>query len=168
VLAGVEQRLGVGPDRGERRAQLVRHRAHEVALERVQLLHVLAGLLQLAGVALELLVEAGVLDRHDRVGGVHLEQLHDLARRHQSVGGVVHREVRDQLVAAAEQRHEQHVVLVPLPFLTDRKSTRLNSSHVAISYAVFCLKKKKKTNTQSDETVETQITAQYKVTHKSS
>src|SRR5437870_1746772 len=28
--------------------------------------------------------------------------------------------------------------------LKDRKSTRLNSSHVAISYAVFCLKKKKK------------------------
>src|SRR5690625_6775155 len=28
--------------------------------------------------------------------------------------------------------------------LEDRKSTRLNSSHVAISYAVFCLKKKKK------------------------
>src|SRR5690625_4418288 len=28
----------------------------------------------------------------------------------------------------------------------DRKSTRLNSSHVAISYAVFCLKKKRKTN----------------------
>src|SRR5258708_25501959 len=29
---------------------------------------------------------------------------------------------------------------------TDRKSTRLNSSHQIISYAVFCLKKKKKTN----------------------
>src|SRR5690625_1917941 len=28
----------------------------------------------------------------------------------------------------------------------DRKSTRLNSSHVAISYAVFCLKKKKNTS----------------------
>src|SRR5260221_10908340 len=28
--------------------------------------------------------------------------------------------------------------------LTDRKSTRLNSSHTVISYAVFCLKKKKK------------------------
>ena len=27
---------------------------------------------------------------------------------------------------------------------TDRKSTRLNSSHALISYAVFCLKKKKK------------------------
>src|ERR1035441_10775505 len=29
-------------------------------------------------------------------------------------------------------------------FVTDRKSTRLNSSHLGISYAVFCLKKKKK------------------------
>src|SRR5690625_5754437 len=31
------------------------------------------------------------------------------------------------------------------PYAVDRKSTRLNSSHVAISYAVFCLKKKKAT-----------------------
>src|SRR5690554_7536938 len=31
----------------------------------------------------------------------------------------------------------------------DRKSTRLNSSHVRISYAVFCLKKKKKKNEPS-------------------
>src|SRR3712207_8912955 len=31
----------------------------------------------------------------------------------------------------------------------DRKSTRLNSSHANISYAVFCLKKKKKTPTSS-------------------
>src|SRR2546422_2924959 len=38
---------------------------------------------------------------------------------------------------------------LPLPEarqLRDRKSTRLNSSHGYISYAVFCLKKKKKTN----------------------
>src|SRR3712207_6226147 len=32
----------------------------------------------------------------------------------------------------------------------DRKSTRLNSSHANISYAVFCLKKKKSTKTNSD------------------
>src|SRR5437870_10908875 len=32
---------------------------------------------------------------------------------------------------------------VCFPHAKDRKSTRLNSSHVAISYAVFCLKKKK-------------------------
>src|SRR3712207_7512326 len=33
------------------------------------------------------------------------------------------------------------------PHLQDRKSTRLNSSHANISYAVFCLKKKKTTTT---------------------
>src|SRR5690625_5646036 len=33
----------------------------------------------------------------------------------------------------------------------DRKSTRLNSSHVAISYAVFCLKKKKNYKTNTDK-----------------
>src|SRR5256885_11463534 len=38
------------------------------------------------------------------------------------------------LRAAARRRHQ----------LQDRKSTRLNSSHLVISYAVFCLKKKKK------------------------
>src|SRR5438132_6651379 len=32
---------------------------------------------------------------------------------------------------------------------TDRKSTRLNSSHTVISYAVFCLKKKKKQKTNT-------------------
>src|SRR5438477_4828010 len=36
-------------------------------------------------------------------------------------------------------------ILGELPFREiDRKSTRLNSSHMSISYAVFCLKKKKK------------------------
>src|SRR5207253_9666339 len=33
-----------------------------------------------------------------------------------------------------------HVLRAEMIYLTDRKSTRLNSSHVAISYAVFCLK----------------------------
>src|SRR5699024_11806427 len=37
--------------------------------------------------------------------------------------------------------NEIHSVVSPLPN-QDRKSTRLNSSHVSISYAVFCLKKK--------------------------
>src|SRR3712207_9499831 len=36
---------------------------------------------------------------------------------------------------------------VALALSADRKSTRLNSSHANISYAVFCLKKKKNTNT---------------------
>src|SRR2546422_5740834 len=38
------------------------------------------------------------------------------------------------------------VRLGTLPFVIDRKSTRLNSSHGYISYAVFCLKKKKTTS----------------------
>src|SRR3712207_8367289 len=51
------------------------------------------------------------------------------------------------------------VVAVAIPFaftrndhpylVADRKSTRLNSSHANISYAVFCLKKKNNTSTRS-------------------
>src|SRR2546430_11744761 len=44
-------------------------------------------------------------------------------------------------IAAAERRY---VVRVNAVSNTDRKSTRLNSSHSQISYAVFCLKKKNK------------------------
>src|SRR5256885_11949094 len=41
--------------------------------------------------------------------------------------------------------------LIPLGYRVagDRKSTRLNSSHLVISYAVFCLKKKKKIQNQT-------------------
>src|SRR2546430_5122890 len=37
-----------------------------------------------------------------------------------------------------------------LPALQDRKSTRLNSSHSQISYAVFCLKKKNRRNDEAE------------------
>src|SRR5690349_24186331 len=48
------------------------------------------------------------------------------------------------------RRHRRHPGQRP----EDRKSTRLNSSHVEISYAVFCLKKKKEiTNTSKMEIV---------------
>src|SRR2546429_6369604 len=40
----------------------------------------------------------------------------------------------------------------------DRKSTRLNSSHGYISYAVFCLKKKKKAKSRTNNTQMTQTT----------
>src|SRR3989442_3369189 len=48
--------------------------------------------------------------------------------------------------------HHVHMEVVPDGWMLvirnrDRKSTRLNSSHVRISYAVFCLKKKKYTDT---------------------
>src|SRR5699024_12846889 len=43
-----------------------------------------------------------------------------------------------------EDKHQKAVEINLVKVRQDRKSTRLNSSHVSISYAVFCLKKKKK------------------------
>src|SRR5215208_1090330 len=48
------------------------------------------------------------------------------------ISAVAHREPLGRRAAPGGRDHDE-----------DRKSTRLNSSHVAISYAVFCLKKKK-------------------------
>src|SRR5262245_63402832 len=45
---------------------------------------------------------------------------------------------------------------------SDRKSTRLNSSHLGISYAVFCLKKKKKNNTDHNRPQLKTSKAQYR------
>src|ERR1035438_10640928 len=44
------------------------------------------------------------------------------------------------------ENHGGHKGIVTPDSDTDRKSTRLNSSHLGISYAVFCLKKKKNTH----------------------
>src|SRR2546422_6662211 len=65
----------------------------------------------------------------------------DLAQRDVWVAEAVHLDAPDvrleePLVGVMHHRDERRVV--------DRKSTRLNSSHGYISYAVFCLKKKKK------------------------
>src|SRR2546427_6961459 len=55
---------------------------------------------------------------------------------------------RSQIVHALGQVKGAYSLLILTPGTTyairDRKSTRLNSSHSQISYAVFCLKKKKK------------------------
>src|SRR5690606_41957689 len=68
------------------------------------------------------------------------ERLHggNLQRRYQP--GLLRRS--DDAVARLLGRQRRGA---PPRRLGDRKSTRLNSSHVKISYAVFCLKKKKKT-----------------------
>src|SRR5207249_11861790 len=65
----------------------------------------------------------------------HLPKLHALR---DLVGGEVSPAVvADLLLGQAHAFPRDH------PRHQDRKSTRLNSSHVSISYAVFCLKKKK-------------------------
>src|SRR5690349_23105758 len=62
------------------------------------------------------------------------DRLRDLVARGRAAGIIV---------LAATQRPSSDVVPTSLRDLFgDRKSTRLNSSHVEISYAVFCLKKK--------------------------
>src|SRR3712207_6954223 len=74
-----------------------------------------------------------------------LDRVVDLARRHAEALGHqlevmderLHR--RRQLVA---RRQRDLAVIGDVRPLGDRKSTRLNSSHANISYAVFCLKKK--------------------------
>src|SRR5688572_30941668 len=59
-------------------------------------------------------------------------------------------EVHADLGDARERVHYDHILLCRFHHFgvdhigVDRKSTRLNSSHSQISYAVFCLKKKKK------------------------
>src|SRR5438067_9873495 len=45
----------------------------------------------------------------------------------------------------------------------DRKSTRLNSSHVSISYAVFCLKKKKKKTSMQLSSTQNQLKTYYSI-----
>src|SRR5438477_7051755 len=58
-----------------------------------------------------------------------------------------HRALIRHCQATAIPRMPPHATLRPMEALfeliQDRKSTRLNSSHMSISYAVFCLKKKK-------------------------
>src|SRR6266566_7698050 len=49
--------------------------------------------------------------------------------------------------AGVSDRHRAYLVTLLGGALGDRKSTRLNSSHLVISYAVFCLKKKKTSTT---------------------
>src|SRR2546422_4218906 len=53
---------------------------------------------------------------------------------------------RGPAALARDRRHGVGGELARLPARRDRKSTRLNSSHGYISYAVFCLKKKKHIN----------------------
>src|SRR5688572_31038049 len=51
------------------------------------------------------------------------------------------------ITLASREKLDNLIFVINCNLQRDRKSTRLNSSHSQISYAVFCLKKKKKTKT---------------------
>src|SRR3989454_2984016 len=78
---------------------------------------------------------------------------HDGAPQIQDDAAVVERRQRgrEALEVAMARRAERRAVSgrMLVDDVGDRKSTRLNSSHLVISYAVFCLKKKKKTDDRS-------------------
>src|SRR5690349_22366708 len=78
--------------------------------------------------------EIYTLSLHDALPIYALEKEADLAQ--DLAPGQVAVAVVDDLEAVEVEEDEDRFL--------DRKSTRLNSSHVEISYAVFCLKKKKK------------------------
>src|SRR2546426_5812801 len=64
---------------------------------------------------------------------------HHFARDGQSLGKV------EPILGSSDAQNSAKLLEVnDGPVAQDRKSTRLNSSHLVISYAVFCLKKKKK------------------------
>src|SRR3712207_7803847 len=71
------------------------------------------------------------------------------SERCRPLGGRVEHHARQPIAGRLRQPHVprddgvEHLVSEVRLQLVDRKSTRLNSSHANISYAVFCLKKKK-------------------------
>src|SRR2546427_5172300 len=81
--------------------------------------------------------EIYTLSLHDALP-ISLQMAIGLAEAHART--VVHRDIKPSNVIITPQN-----VAKIVDFGLDRKSTRLNSSHSQISYAVFCLKKKKKT-----------------------
>src|SRR5690625_6193437 len=84
--------------------------------------------------------------KEDKLG---LDIIYLQAKRWDNVVPV--KEIRDFTGALASKKAKKGI------FISDRKSTRLNSSHVAISYAVFCLKKKTHVRTKTTQTYKTAI-----------
>src|SRR5690606_39286229 len=70
---------------------------------------------------------------------IHISLLYGKIRRMTEAGGGISADVRRTVGMAAGLYIISFIIVY---FFGDRKSTRLNSSHVKISYAVFCLKKK--------------------------
>src|SRR5439155_25943167 len=84
------------------------------------------------------LFRSPLVHRRQRTGALRRGRGHDHSRNDHHPPRRVHPGV--SFAAPSRRRCARPGLRTAAP---DRKSTRLNSSHVAISYAVFCLKKKK-------------------------
>ena len=95
---------------------------------------------KLVNAAIELKAEAilaSTIISHDNIHYKNMKRIHEFC---------VEKGIRDKVIIAAggTQVIPEEGVKTGIDAALDRKSTRLNSSHHAISYAVFCLKKKTK------------------------
>src|SRR3712207_7728761 len=70
----------------------------------------------------------------------------------QLIETMLRRRPEGMIVTGGQHTMRTRTLLLQANIPVDRKSTRLNSSHANISYAVFCLKKKKYQLTQSSST----------------
>src|SRR5437867_4613537 len=84
----------------------------------------------------------------------HLRDLHSFPTRRSSDLGTdsEHKKTKALLCQEYVLRSDRVVYRIRSQHVLDRKSTRLNSSHRTISYAVFCLKKKKKSSSARTHT----------------
>src|SRR5437868_8562003 len=86
---------------------------------------------------MKLVIYSSLFLRNADTSEIYTLSLHDALPISRSTS--VSRAVRKMTGIVDVARSRRHTSTMPV----DRKSTRLNSSHVSISYAVFCLKKKK-------------------------
>src|SRR5690625_5591395 len=89
------------------------------------------------GIGVSRIVAAAIEQNHDDAGIIWPEPMAPFTVAVLPINGHKSHRAREQ----AERFYEA----LMKAGVEDRKSTRLNSSHVAISYAVFCLKKKQRT-----------------------
>src|SRR5437879_11307259 len=138
--AALRERLGMRADALE--AAQRAHCAHQVVMDAQ--LHLAADLERRAEQPVERVIDGAfrrVLDRyHAEVGAGRLHLVKHLIDRgqRQRAHGMAEMSEHGGLREGAFGPQKRHL---------DRKSTRLNSSHRCISYAVFCLKKKTKKKT---------------------
>src|SRR5207245_4285714 len=138
------QRVDVAADRGQRRAELVGDAHQEVALPLLGLRQPPGHVTESIGEVSDLTAPAHIRDV-DRIATPRdlVRRVREREHRLRDPAGQVPRQQACDEDPTHERERESTEERCERTGDLDRKSTRLNSSHGSISYAVFCLKKKK-------------------------